>query len=122
MRPLLLVVEDELFLRLDLMELAQHEGFDTLEAGNAHEALEILEQRSDVKVVFTDIRMPGDLDGLALAHIIRKRWPLTVVVICSGNEPPTEAAMPSGATFMPKPCTGPKVHLLMSDIRSTLAH
>lgn len=65
------------------MELAQHEGFDAREAGSAHEALEILEQRPDVKVVFADVRMPGELDGLALAHVIRKRWPLTVVVICS---------------------------------------
>jgi len=83
MKPTLLVVEDELFLRLDLVDLATDAGFETIEAGSAAEAIAILEARTDIRAVFTDIRMPGEMDGIALAHFVRDCWPPTVIVICS---------------------------------------
>lgn len=120
MKPTLLVVEDEILIRLDFVDLAKTAGFETLEAGDAAEALHILNSRSDIRVVFTDIRMPGEMDGLDLAHQVRERWPPTIIVICSGNEPPDQDALPLDATFMPKPCTRPKVEQLLSEIRASL--
>lgn len=121
MKPTLLVVEDELLLRMDLVELAHQAGFETCEAGSAAEAIEILEQRDDVQVVFTDIRMPGEMDGLALAHCVRGRWPPTVIVICSANELPEAIELPSSTLFLPKPCTGPKLEILLTSILAQLS-
>lgn len=73
MTPVLLVVDDEPLIRMDLRQLAEEAGFDVLEAGTAVQARQVLERRSDIRVVFTDIRMPGDMDGLELAHYIRRR-------------------------------------------------
>ena len=120
MKPMMLVVEDELFVRLDFVDQAQGAGFATVEAANAAEAMTILERRDDIRVVFTDIRMPGDMDGLELAHTVRDRWPPTIIVICSGNEPPSKDDLPSGVTFMPKPCSGPKIDELLTAIKAEL--
>jgi two-component system, response regulator PdtaR len=120
MKPMMLIVEDELFVRMDFVDQAQEAGFETVEAGSAAEAVEILERRDDIHVVFTDIRMPGDMDGLALAHMVRDRWPPTIIVICSGNEPPAKEELPSGVTFMPKPCSGPKIDQLLTSIKIEL--
>ena len=120
MKPLMLVVEDELFVRLDFVDQAQGAGFATVEASDAAEAMTILERRDDIRVVFTDIRMPGEMDGLALAHTVRDRWPPTIIVICSGNEPPSKEELPRGVTFMPKPCSGPKIEELLSAIKTEL--
>jgi DNA-binding NtrC family response regulator len=80
-----LLVEDEVLIRLDLASYLEQRGFRVLEAGSAHQAIEILERDSTIRVVFTDIRMPGDMDGVALAKCVRERWPPTIIVVCSGN-------------------------------------
>ena len=80
-----LVVEDEALIRLDLASYLMQRGFNVLEAGSADEAIEILERDRTIRVVFTDVRMPGDMDGIALAKCVRERWPPTVIVVCSGN-------------------------------------
>ena len=67
-RPVVLIVEDELLIRMDAIEMIEAAGFDTLEAGNADEAIAILSTRPDIHVVFTDIQMPGSMDGVKLAH------------------------------------------------------
>lgn len=121
MTPTLLVVEDEILLRLDLADLAQQAGFETVEAGGAAEAIEILEARDDIRVVFTDIRMPGDMDGLALPHFVRDRWPPTIIVICSANEAPKNHELPASTQFVSKPCTGPKIEKLLNDIYADVA-
>jgi hypothetical protein len=61
--------------------------------------------------------MPGDMDGLELAHLIRKRWPPTTIVICSGNVRPRPEDMPTDAVFLSKPCASPSTAELLSDIR-----
>ncbi len=119
MKPTLLVVEDEMLVRLDFADLAQAAGFETVEASSADEAIEILHAR-DVRVVFTDIRMPGTMDGIALAHYVRDRWPPTVIVICSGNEPPAAEALPAETRFMSKPCNGERAEHLLQSIKSEL--
>jgi CheY-like chemotaxis protein len=116
MKPLMLIVDDEWLLRMDLAATAREAGFNTVEASSASQALNLLESRDDIRVVFTDIRMPGPMDGLALAHVVRDRWPSTVIVICSGNSRPRQEELPSNAVFMSKPCSGPKLDKVISTI------
>lgn len=116
MKPIMLVVDDEALIRMNLVEIANDAGFNTVEAGDASEALAILESRDDIRVVFTDIKMPGDLNGIELAHLVRNRWPPTEIVICSGNAEPPQDELPDNAVFLSKPCTGQKVVELMSSI------
>jgi two-component system, response regulator PdtaR len=116
MKPIMLVVDDEPIVRMDLAGMAEEAGFQTVEAGSAADALAILETRDDIRAVFTDIRMPGDMDGLALAHLVRNRWPPTVIVICSGNTPPAANELPSNVQFLKKPCNGTQTAKLLSSI------
>ena len=115
-KPVMLVVDDEALLRMELVELAQEAGFETVEAVNAAHAQRVLESRQDIKVVFTDIRMPGEMDGVQLAHVIRDRWPPTVVVICSGNAEPAKEELPHDVAFLSKPCHAPKTTALLAEI------
>ena len=78
-------------------------GFDVVEAGNADEAISILESRLDISVVFTDIQMPGSMDGLKLAAAIRGRWPPIQIVATSGLVKINKDDLPSGSRFLPKP-------------------
>ena len=70
-RSVILIVEDETLIRWGAVKMAEDAGFEVLEAANADEAIEILESRNDIRVVFTDIHMPGSMDGLKLAHAVR---------------------------------------------------
>lgn len=103
--PTVLVVEDEPLIRLDLVDQVNGAGFQVIEACTAPEALEILENRQDIGAVLTDIRMPGEFDGLELAHLVRRRWPPITVVICSANEL-SEVTLPPDTLYVPKPCSG----------------
>src|SRR4051794_36202513 len=100
-----LVVDDEVLIRMDLVARLEGAGYLTLEAGNATEAIALLESHPEIRVVFTDIRMPGTMDGLELARCVRKRWPPTIIVVCSGNEQPGADEMPIRASFLAKPFT-----------------
>ena len=85
-RPTILIVEDELLIRLDAIEMIQAAGFETLEAANADEAIAILETRPDVHSPFcTDIQMPGSMDGVKLAHFVRERWPPVKIIATSAH-------------------------------------
>ena len=85
-----LVVEDELLVRMGIVDDLEEAGFKTVEAGSASDAIRVLETRSDIRVVFTDIEMPGTMDGLALSHYVRHRWPPTIIVISSGKRRPSQ--------------------------------
>lgn len=98
-----LVVEDDPILRLSNVALLEDAGFTAVEAANADEAIAILEQRLDIQIVFTDIEMPGSMDGLRLARAIRDRWPPVQLVIASGRFAPTAQEMPDGSRFFSKP-------------------
>jgi CheY-like chemotaxis protein len=98
-----LVVEDEAILRLDIVDMFEAAGFKTFEAGSAAEAIDILQREADIRVVFTDIDMPGGMDGVQLAHVIRRRWPPTILIIGSGRNFPTLDELPPKTTFLPKP-------------------
>ena len=102
-RPVVLIVEDEFLLRMDAVDMIAAAGFEVLEAGNADEAIEILEARRDITVVFTDIQMPGSMDGLKLARAVRGRWPPIKIVATSGHLHVSETDLPEGGRFLAKP-------------------
>jgi two-component system, response regulator PdtaR len=105
-RCVVLIVEDEPFVRLTGADILTEAGFEVLEAGNADEALRILEATPEVRVVFSDVEMPGSLDGLGLARHICQRWPSTGIVLTSGYRIRAEA-IPREGRFLPKPYGGP---------------
>ena len=102
-RPVVLIVEDEFLLRMDAVDMIASAGFEALEAVNADEAIEILEARPDIAVVFTDIQMPGSMDGLKLARAVRGRWPPIKIVATSGHVRVAETDLPEGGRFLAKP-------------------
>jgi CheY-like chemotaxis protein len=102
--PAILVVEDEPLLRLMAVEIVQDAGFEALAATTADEALAILEARADdVRLVFTDIQMPGSMDGLGLAHAVRDRWPPVELIVTSGRWHVGANDLPARGRFIPKP-------------------
>ncbi len=101
--PRILVVEDEPLLRLFNADMLSDAGFDVLEAANADEALRVLETTRDIKVVFTDVEMPGALDGFALAQRIEALWPEIGVVITSGRRRPDMVLTAPARCFVAKP-------------------
>ena len=102
-RPVVLVVEDDFLIRMNAAEMIADAGFDVIEAASADEAIVILEDRLDITVVFTDIQMPGSMDGLKLAAAIRGRWPPIKIVATSGLVDVREDDLPEGGRFLPKP-------------------
>ncbi len=101
--PYVLVVEDEMVLRLRAVDIVEDAGFTAVEAVNADEALSILEARSDISLLFTDIQMPGSIDGLMLAHAVHKRWPSIKIILVSGQVKLSEADKPADSRFFGKP-------------------
>ena len=102
-RLLVLIVEDEFLLRMDAVDMIGAAGFEVAEAANADQAIEILESRPDITVIFTDIQMPGSMDGLKLARAVRGRWPPIKIVATSGHVGVRETDLPDGGRFLPKP-------------------
>jgi CheY-like chemotaxis protein len=102
-RPVVLIVEDEILLRMNAAEMIGDAGFDVVEARNTDEAIKILEARPDIHVVFTDIQMPGSMDGLKLARFVRSRWPPIKIVTTSGFVKIGTDDLPEGSRFLPKP-------------------
>jgi CheY-like chemotaxis protein len=102
-RPIILIVEDEILIRMDASDMIQEAGFEVVEAGSADEAIAILEGRPDITIVFTDIQMPGSMDGLKLAAAIRGRWPPIKIVATSGLLKILAVDLPRGSRFLSKP-------------------
>ncbi|MEA2899888.1 MAG: hypothetical protein QOJ84_5503 [Bradyrhizobium sp.] len=101
--PTVLIVEDEMMLRMRAVDIVEDAGFTPIEAVNADDALAILESRSDIELLFTDIQMPGSMDGLKLAHAVHERWPLIKIMIVSGQLKLTDADKPIDSRFFGKP-------------------
>jgi two-component system, response regulator PdtaR len=102
-RPHVLVVEDEFFCRLHAINLVEAAGYKAIEASNADEAIAILESRKDIRIVFTDIDMPGSMDGLKLARAVRDRWPPIELILTSGHFDVPEDKIPERGLFFSKP-------------------
>jgi DNA-binding NtrC family response regulator len=99
-----IIVEDESILRMLAVLAFGDAGFEVIEAGNAQEAINILETKADgLHVLFTDVHMPGPLTGVHLANHVRDRWPWISVLVTSGRGAPTAQELPRGSRFVPKP-------------------
>jgi|SRR5580704_15970456 CheY-like chemotaxis protein len=110
-----LIVEDELLLRGLVVEFVEQAGFVALEAGDADEAVALLEARSDVAMLFTDINMPGSMDGLELAHTVRDRWPSIKILVASGRVRLKQSDLPPNSAFLEKPYYG---EIMIAQLRS----
>jgi len=104
--PVVLVVEDEPLLRLNAVDLLEEAGYAVIEACDADAAIELLAARLDIRLVFTDIDMPGSMDGLRLAAAIRSRWPPIDIIITSGKVSPSASDLPARGVFLSKPYRG----------------
>ena len=98
-----LVVEDEMVLRMRAVDIVEDAGFTAVEAVNADEALSILETRSDINLLFSDIQMPGSMDGLKLAHAVHERWPSIKIILVSGQVEVSDSDKPADSLFVGKP-------------------
>jgi two-component system, response regulator PdtaR len=112
----ILVVENEAIIRMGTVHMLQDAGYAVVEAPNADAAIQILEARNDIRVVFTDIKMPGSLCGLRLAKAIRDRWPPVHLIVASGLNAPTEDEFPKMGRFIRKPYTAEHVLVALEDL------
>src|SRR6195952_2645740 len=101
--PHLFIVEDEMMLRMRAVDIVEDAGFASIEAVNADDALAILESRSDIELLFTDIQMPGSMNGLQLANAVHERWPAIKIILVSGQVTPNEGDSPAESQFFGKP-------------------
>src|SRR5438270_13038208 len=101
--PNVLVVEDEMILRMRAVDIVEDAGFNPVEAVNADQAMSILEARSDISLLLTDVQMPGSIDGLKLAHAVHDRWPSIKIILVSGQVKLTDAERPADSRFFGKP-------------------
>jgi CheY-like chemotaxis protein len=115
-RPVVLIVEDELLLRIDAAEMIKAAGLEVIEAANPDQAIEVLEARRDITVVFTDIQMPGSRDGLKLARAVRGRWPPIKIIATSGRLHVGEMDLPEGGRFLPKPYSHAEVARVLREL------
>jgi CheY-like chemotaxis protein len=98
-----LVVDDEVFVRMLVADVLDEAGLAVIEASGAQAALLQLEQHDDVRVLFTDINMPPGMNGLELAEQVHQRWPEIGLVVASGYERPTPDQIEDSGIFVPKP-------------------
>lgn len=99
----ILIVEDNGAIRLGAVDTAEREGFLVFEAANADEAIAVLEAHPEIQLVFTDIEMPGSMDGLKLVRYVSLRWPPIRLIVASGKMLREHAALPEGVLFFAKP-------------------
>ena len=98
-----LVVEDEALIRMDIADQLEREGFFIFEAANADQAIVVLNAEPSVRIMFTDIDMPGSMDGLKLAAAVRDRFPPVQIIVTSGHRSVEMDEMPAGSVFFSKP-------------------
>jgi two-component system, response regulator PdtaR len=117
--PVILIVEDDPLLRMLAVEFVKEAGFDALEAAGADQAIAILESRSEIAVLFTDIDMPGSMDGPELARMVSNRWPAIEILIASGHIRLPQSALPPNGRFLGKPyCAA----AMIAELHSLLGH
>jgi CheY-like chemotaxis protein len=112
-----LVVEDEPFIRMDVADHLTAAGYEVLEASNADEAIALLEHDDRVRLIFTDVDMPGSMDGLRLAAAVANRWPPVRIIVASGHRVVEITDIPDGSVFFSKPYRFPDI---ISSIRELL--
>jgi DNA-binding NtrC family response regulator len=99
----ILIVEDEFLISLTLAESLEDAGYSVITTFNADEAISVLESRTDIRMIITDIDMPGSMDGLKLAAAVSDRWPPIKIIVTSGKHRPGKSDLPDGSFFLAKP-------------------
>jgi CheY-like chemotaxis protein len=102
-KPIILVVDDEALVRFAAADILEQGGFAVEEAANAENAMRVMEARKNIRLLFTDIHLPGPYDGLELARRVRKRWANVRFIITSGRQQPDASEMPGEGYFLAKP-------------------
>jgi CheY-like chemotaxis protein len=113
-KPFVLIVEEDALIRKSALHMIEDAGYAAVEACNADEAIAILERRSDIRVVFTDINMSGSMDGLKLAHAIRGRWPPIHLIVASGLD--LQGKLPANGRFVRKPYTAEHITTALDEL------
>jgi CheY-like chemotaxis protein len=111
--PVILVVDDEDDVRQSAIVALEQFGYRVLEARDGAEAIGLLESRQDIDLLFTDVRMPGEMNGIELAFTVRSRWPSVAIVIVSGFFDLKGSSLPTGTSFLPKPYRFTELKLLV---------
>jgi CheY-like chemotaxis protein len=101
--PTILIVENEAIVRMELAAQLTDFGFKVLVASDADEAIDLLDSHQEIELLLTDVTMPGSMDGVRLAHHVRKRWPPIKIVVTSGRLGTKLSDLPLGSAFFPKP-------------------
>ena len=115
-RHVVLIVEDEPVLRIMAADMVEEAGFEVVEAADATQAMRILESRSDVNIVFTDVAMPRGMDGVVLASVIHDRWPQIEIIVTSGYVAAADVILPAGSVFFSKPYPHDKIVAAMQQM------
>jgi len=113
--PAVLIVEDDPLLMMLAVDVVEHAGYEALQADSADAAVAILECRSGIALLFTDVNMPGSMDGMKLAHAVRDRWPPVKIIVVSSRAP--EGELPADSRFFAKPY---HAETMISEIRSLI--
>jgi CheY-like chemotaxis protein len=98
-----LVVEDDVLVSLDISQALEDESYDVIAVANTDAAIKVLETRNDIRTIFTDIDLPGSMDGLKLAAVVRDRWPPVNIIVTTGMRAPHGDKMPTNSVFIAKP-------------------
>jgi DNA-binding NtrC family response regulator len=115
-REVVLVVEDESLIRTSAVDMVEQAGFEAIAASNADEAIRILESRNDIRAVFTDVQMPGSIDGLKLAQVVKNRWPPVALIVTSGRMTVPESELPNGGRFLGKPYRPSELETMLREV------
>lgn len=115
----ILVVEDEMLLRMRAVDMVEDAGYTSVEAVDADQAVQILESRTDIALLFTDIQMPGSMDGLSLAHAVRRRWPPIKIIVVSGALKLPDIDIPTDSRFFDKPLESKE---MIAEMRNMIGH
>jgi len=117
LRTVVLIVEDEPLVSMALADELETAGYEVLEAANADQAVRLLESRTDIAIIVTDVDMPGSMDGLMLAAAVANRWPPIRIIVVSGHRNVEITDIPDGSVFFSKPYQGDEI---MGSIRQML--
>ena len=114
-----LIVEDEMILRMFAVDMVEDAGYTPVEAVDADEAIALLESRSDIALMCTDVRMPGSMDGLGLARTVHERWPSIKIIVVSGQLSPSSVDLPPCSRFFGKPLQAGQ---MIAQMQSMIGH
>lgn len=115
-RLAVLVVEDEFLIRMSIVASIEEAGFEVYEAANADQAIRMLETHPDIRALFTDVDMPGSMDGLKLAAAVRRRWPPVKIIVTSGHVKIRPDELPVEGKFFSKPYDAARVVSTLRDL------